>query len=167
MLPVPTRHPITGLFHVSFLCRRNGPATPSWSERTVQRWTPTPTRSTWAWVCTSTTTASYPSAVCVQAAEKTLMEKPTAWGYLPIDGIVAYDNAAEEFGFWRRQRASHLGPRNDCAGYRRYRRPQDWCRLPQKSQPCCCQVLIRPEMGKTTARCLPTRLRIEVGTYAY
>ena len=32
-----------------------------------------------------------PLLQCVQAAEKTMMEKPTARGYLPIDGIAAYD----------------------------------------------------------------------------
>jgi aromatic-amino-acid transaminase len=32
-----------------------------------------------------------PLLQCVQAAEKAMMEKPTARGYLPIDGIAAYD----------------------------------------------------------------------------
>jgi aromatic-amino-acid transaminase len=36
---------------------------------------------------------------CVQAAEKTLMEKPTARGYLPIDGIAAYDAAVKSLVF--------------------------------------------------------------------
>ena len=40
-----------------------------------------------------------PLLQCVQAAEKTMMEKPTARGYLPIDGIVAYDNAVKGLVF--------------------------------------------------------------------
>jgi aromatic-amino-acid transaminase len=40
-----------------------------------------------------------PLLKCVQAAEKTMMEKPTARGYLPIDGIVAYDNAVKGLVF--------------------------------------------------------------------
>ena len=40
-----------------------------------------------------------PLLQCVQAAEKTMMDKPTARGYLPIDGIVAYDNAVKSLVF--------------------------------------------------------------------
>ncbi|MEI6732789.1 MAG: amino acid aminotransferase [Comamonadaceae bacterium] len=40
-----------------------------------------------------------PLLACVQAAEKTMMDKPTARGYLPIDGIVAYDSAVKGMVF--------------------------------------------------------------------
>ena len=40
-----------------------------------------------------------PLLQCVQAAEKAMMDKPTARGYLPIDGIVAYDNAVKGLVF--------------------------------------------------------------------
>lgn len=40
-----------------------------------------------------------PLLQCVQAAEKTLMEKPAARGYLPIDGIAAYDAAVKSLVF--------------------------------------------------------------------
>jgi len=40
-----------------------------------------------------------PLLACVQAAEKTMMDKPTARGYLPIDGIVAYDAAVKSMVF--------------------------------------------------------------------
>jgi len=36
---------------------------------------------------------------CVQAAEKAMMEAPKARGYLPIDGIAAYDNAVKGLVF--------------------------------------------------------------------
>src|SRR5215208_4181259 len=36
---------------------------------------------------------------CVQAAEKQMMEAPKARGYLPIDGIVAYDAAVKNLVF--------------------------------------------------------------------
>ncbi len=36
---------------------------------------------------------------CVRAAEKAMLEKPTPRGYLPIDGIVAYDNAVKALVF--------------------------------------------------------------------
>ena len=40
-----------------------------------------------------------PLLQCVQAAEKTMMEKPAARGYLPIDGIAAYDAAVTSLVF--------------------------------------------------------------------
>jgi aromatic-amino-acid transaminase len=40
-----------------------------------------------------------PLLKCVQAAEHTMMEKPTARGYLPIDGIAAYDAAVKALVF--------------------------------------------------------------------
>ena len=40
-----------------------------------------------------------PLLECVQAAEKAMMEKPTARGYLPIDGIAAYDNGVKTLVF--------------------------------------------------------------------
>ena len=40
-----------------------------------------------------------PLLQCVQAAEKTMMDKPTARGYLPIDGIAAYDTAVKGLVF--------------------------------------------------------------------
>ena len=40
-----------------------------------------------------------PLLACVQAAEKAMMDKPAARGYLPIDGIAAYDNAVKALVF--------------------------------------------------------------------
>ena len=40
-----------------------------------------------------------PLLQCVQAAEKTMMENPAARGYLPIDGIAAYDAAVKSLVF--------------------------------------------------------------------
>lgn len=40
-----------------------------------------------------------PLLQCVQQAEKALMDKPTARGYLPIDGIAAYDNGVKALVF--------------------------------------------------------------------
>lgn len=40
-----------------------------------------------------------PLLQCVQVAEKAMMDKPAARGYLPIDGIVAYDNAVKALVF--------------------------------------------------------------------
>ena len=40
-----------------------------------------------------------PLLQCVQAAEKTMMAQPTARGYLPIDGIAAYDAAVKSLVF--------------------------------------------------------------------
>ena len=40
-----------------------------------------------------------PLLKCVQAAEQNMMKSPTARGYLPIDGIVAYDNAVKRLVF--------------------------------------------------------------------
>ena len=40
-----------------------------------------------------------PLLECVQAAEKTMMAQPSARGYLPIDGIAAYDTAVKHLVF--------------------------------------------------------------------
>jgi aromatic-amino-acid transaminase len=40
-----------------------------------------------------------PLLQCVQSAERTMMDKPTARGYLPIDGIAAYDAAVKGLVF--------------------------------------------------------------------
>ena len=40
-----------------------------------------------------------PLLQCVQAAEQKMMQSPTARGYLPIDGIVAYDTAVKALVF--------------------------------------------------------------------
>jgi aromatic-amino-acid transaminase len=40
-----------------------------------------------------------PLLQCVQAAEKDMMDKPTPRGYLPIDGIAAYDNGVKALVF--------------------------------------------------------------------
>jgi len=40
-----------------------------------------------------------PLLQCVQAAEKAMMDKPAARGYLPIDGIAAYDAAVKTLVF--------------------------------------------------------------------
>ncbi len=40
-----------------------------------------------------------PLLKCVQAAEQTMIKTPSARGYLPIDGIVAYDNAVKGLVF--------------------------------------------------------------------
>ena len=40
-----------------------------------------------------------PLLQCVQAAEKAMMSTPTARGYLPIDGIAAYDSAVKALVF--------------------------------------------------------------------
>ncbi len=40
-----------------------------------------------------------PLLQCVQAAEKAMMDKPTPRGYLPIDGIAAYDSAVKGLVF--------------------------------------------------------------------
>ncbi|WP_287924400.1 amino acid aminotransferase [Diaphorobacter sp.] len=40
-----------------------------------------------------------PLLQCVQAAEKAMMDKPAARGYLPIDGIAAYDSAVKALVF--------------------------------------------------------------------
>ena len=40
-----------------------------------------------------------PLLACVQKAEQAMMEKPSARGYLPIDGIAAYDSAVQTLVF--------------------------------------------------------------------
>jgi len=50
-----------------------------------------------------------PLLQCVQTAEKALMDKPTARGYLPIDGIAAYDTAVKGLVFGADSEPVHAG----------------------------------------------------------
>ena len=50
-----------------------------------------------------------PLLQCVQAAEKMRMEKPTARGYLPIDGIAAYDAGVKALVFGAQSEAVTSG----------------------------------------------------------
>ena len=45
------------------------------------------------------TAVELPLLKCVQAAEEDMMKSPSARGYLPIDGIAAYDNAVKGLVF--------------------------------------------------------------------
>ncbi|HWH80723.1 MAG TPA: amino acid aminotransferase [Burkholderiaceae bacterium] len=50
-----------------------------------------------------------PLLQCVQAAEKMMMEAPKARGYLPIDGIAAYDKAVQGLVFGADSEVLHAG----------------------------------------------------------
>ena len=72
-----------------------------------------------------------PLLKCVQAAEKLMMEAPKARGYLPIDGIAAYDKAVQGLVFGADSAARQGRPRRHRAGARRHRRPEARRRLPE------------------------------------
>ena len=71
-----------------------------------------------------------PLLQCVREAEARIAEAPRPRGYLPIDGIAAYDKAVQGTGV----RCRHIGaegrPHRHRAGARRHRRPEDRRRLP-------------------------------------
>ena len=79
-----------------------------------------------------------PLLKCVQAAEKTMMATPTARGYLPIDGIAAYDAAVKGLVFGTDSEPVNSGRV----------RPQNWCRLPKSPAPRCQGADLRPQLGK-------------------
>ena len=54
-------------------------------------------------------TGKLPLLQCVQAAEKMMMEAPKARGYLPIDGIAAYDKAVQGLVFGAESAAVKAG----------------------------------------------------------
>ncbi len=54
-------------------------------------------------------TGKLPLLKCVQAAEKMMMEVPKARGYLPIDGIAAYDKAVQGLVFGAESAAVKAG----------------------------------------------------------
>ena len=54
-------------------------------------------------------TGKLPLLKCVQAAEKMMMEAPKARGYLPIDGIAAYDKAVQGLVFGAESAAVKAG----------------------------------------------------------
>lgn len=50
-----------------------------------------------------------PLLQCVQAAERAILEKPAPHGYLPIDGIAAYDKAVQSLVFGAQSEAVQSG----------------------------------------------------------
>ena len=54
-------------------------------------------------------TGKLPLLACVQAAEKALMDKAAPRGYLPIDGIAAYDSAVKSLVFGADSAVVHEG----------------------------------------------------------
>jgi hypothetical protein len=97
-----------------------------------------------------------PLLQCVQAFEKTMMDKPTARGYLPIDGIAAYDAASRTWCLVPRASRSSPGACATVQGHGRHRRPQGRRRLPEKAQPQRQGADQLTPAGKTTAPCSPT-----------
>ena len=100
-----------------------------------------------------------PLLQCVQAAEKAMMDKPTARGYLPIDGIAAYDAAVKSLVFGADSEPVTSRPRRHGAGHWRHRRPEDRRRLPEEAQPQRQGADLRPELGKPPRAVHQRRLR--------
>ena len=74
-----------------------------------------------------------PLLECVAAAEQQLAERPTPRGYLPIDGIAAYDRPCRSWSSAPTATALVERPRRHRAGAGRHRRPQGRRRLPASS----------------------------------
>ena len=74
-----------------------------------------------------------PILQCVLAAERRLAESPKPKGYLPIDGIAAYDRAVQELVFGARQpRRCATGASPRCRpGW--HRRPEGRRRFPRSA----------------------------------
>ena len=94
-----------------------------------------------------------PLLECVQAAEKQMMEAPKARGYLPIDGIAAYDAAVKNLVFGADKRARQDRPRRHRAGAGRHRRAEDRRGLPEEGQSRRQGAHQRSRAGRTTAPC--------------
>ena len=78
--------------------RRNGPARPDpGPERSTSTPTPTRPRSTSAWACTSTSRASCRCCSACWRPRSRWPKPPKPRGYLPIDGIAAYDKACRSW----------------------------------------------------------------------
>ena len=78
-----------------------------------------------------------------------MIEAPKPRGYLPIDGIAAYDSAVQGPRLRRRQRRRQGRPRRHRAGARRHRRPEGRRRLPASSvNPARQGADQRPELGE-------------------
>ncbi len=107
-----------------------------------------------------------PLLQCVQQAERQMMEAPKARGYLPIDGIAAYDAAVQEPGIRGRQRAGQERPRRHRAGPGRHRRPEDRRRLPAASVNPDAKVLISDPSWENH-RALFSQAGFAVETYPY
>ena len=75
-----------------------------------------------------------PLLKCVQEAEKLMMEAPKARGYLPIDGIAAYDKAVQGLVFGADSAGPQGGPRRHRPGARRHRRAEGRRRLPEAAR---------------------------------
>ena len=71
-----------------------------------------------------------PLLECVKRAERAITDKGAPRGYLPIDGIPAYDKAVKALLFGADSEIVDVRPRRDGAGVGRDGRSQDRRRLP-------------------------------------
>ena len=94
-----------------------------------------------------------------------MMEAPKPRGYLPIDGIAAYDNAVQGLVFGADSEPAQVRPRRHRAGARRHRRPEGRRRLPEAAQPDA-KVLISDPSWENH-RALFEGAGFEVDTYPY
>ena len=100
-----------------------------------------------------------PLLECVKAAEKQMMDEPKARGYLPIDGIAAYDAAVKSLVFGADSEPVKSGRVATIQGTGRHRRPEGRRRLPEEAQPQGQAADQRPELGKPPRPVHQGRLR--------
>jgi aromatic-amino-acid transaminase len=100
-----------------------------------------------------------PLLKCVLAAEQQMIEAPAARGYLPIDGIAAYDKAVQGLVFGADSEIAARRARGHRAGPGRHRRPEGGRRLPEEGQPWRQGADLRPELGEPPRAVHQRRLR--------
>ena len=100
-----------------------------------------------------------PVLACVAAAEQQLLASPKAKGYLPIDGIAAYDKAVQGLVFGAESAEVQERPRRHRADAGRHRRPEGGRRLPAQAAAGRPRADQRPELGEPPRPVQPGRLR--------
>ena len=89
----------------------------------------------------------------VRDAEKARVEAALPRGYLPIEGIAAYDAAVQKLLLGNDSPLIAAGPRGDGAGAGRHGRAEDRRRLPEAPESRRARSRSATRAGKTTARC--------------
>ena len=102
---------------------------------------------------------------CVAAAERQLLEAPKAKGYLPIDGIAAYDKAVQGLVFGAESDAVKAGRIATVQALGGTGRPEAGRRLLKKLQPQALVLISDPSWENH--RALFSSAGFEVGSYPY
>jgi aromatic-amino-acid transaminase len=131
----PAPAPPSRNLHVAVFHRRTGPARPDPGLTEAFNADPNPAKVNLGVGVYFDDRASCRCCAACWPPKSSWPKRPSPSGYLPIDGIAAYDRSVQELVFGADSAAVRDGPRGHRADAGRHRRPEGRRRLPEAAEP--------------------------------